>query len=105
MDRQPFAADAVDLLDRQVDVPHRDDAERDESARVGPAPFVDGPVVVGLEHHERDLLVVRLGEGPGVPPGHRREAHRRQHAVGVHVPHPLVHVEAPRPQLGVGARD
>ena len=27
-----------------------------------------------------------------------------EHAVGVHVPHPLVHVEAAGPQLGVGAR-
>ena len=29
-------ADAVDLLDGEVDVPHRDEAERDEPARVAP---------------------------------------------------------------------
>ena len=49
-------------------------------------------------------LSPRLGEGAGVQAGHRREVHRRQHAVGVHVPHPLVHVEAARAQLGVRAR-
>ena len=96
MDRQPFLADAVHLGHRGVDVPHGDDAERDEAARVGPAPLVDGPVVVGLEHDERDLLVARLGERPGVPAGHGREAHGAEHAVGVHVAHPLVHVEAAR---------
>ena len=95
--------DAMDLLHGQIDVPHRDDAERDEPARVGAAPLVDGPVVVRLEHHERDLLVMRLVEGAGVPARHGREAHRRQHAVDVHVPDPLVDVEAAGPQFGVGA--
>ena len=93
-------ADPVDLRHREVDVPHRDDAERDEPARVGGAPLVDVPVVVGLEHHQRQLLVARLGEGAGVEAGHGREAHRREHAVGVHVAHALVHVEAAGPQLG-----
>ena len=84
-------------------VPHGDEAEGNEPARVGRAPLVDGPVVVGLEHHEGQILVVGLGEGPGVPAGHGRKAHRGQDAVGVHVPHPLVDVEATGPQLGVGA--
>ncbi len=93
-------ADPLDLLHREVDVPHRDDAERDEAARVRRAPLVDDPVVVGLEHHERQLLVARLGEGAGVEAGHRREVHRCEHAVDVHVAHALVHVQAARAQLG-----
>ena len=48
-------------------------------------------------------LSPRLGERAGVEAGHRREVHRREHAVGVHVAHPLVHVEAAGPQLGVRA--
>jgi hypothetical protein len=42
-------------------------------------------------------------EGAGVEAGHRREAYRRQDAVGVHVPDPLVHVETAGAQFGVGA--
>ena len=50
--------DAVDLLGGQLDVPHGDEPEGDEPARVGAAPLVDRPVVVGLEHHQRQVLVV-----------------------------------------------
>ena len=92
--------DPLDLRDREVDVPHRDDAERDEAAGVLGAPLVDDPVVVGLEHHQRQLLVARLGERARVEAGHGREAHRREHAVGVHVAHALVDVPATGAQLG-----
>ena len=68
------------------------------------APLVDVPVVVGLEHDQRQLLVAGLGERAGVEAGHRGEAHRREHAVDVHVAHALVHVEAAGPQLGERAR-
>ena len=51
----------------------------------------------------RDLLVARLGEGAGVEARHSGEVHRCQHAVGVHVAHALVHVEAAGAKLGEGA--
>ena len=104
IERQPFFPSRCTSSHREIDVPHRDDAERDEPVRVAAGPLVDGPVVVAPERDERELLVARLGEGAGVEPGHRREVHRAEHPVGVHVAHPLVHVEAARPQLGVAAR-
>ena len=104
IDRQPFLPMRWTSFDGQVDVPHRHDAEGDEAPGVGAAPLVDGPVVVRLEHDQRELLVTRLGEGAGVEAGHRRKAHRRQHAVDVHVPDPLVDVEAAGTQLGVRPR-
>ena len=43
--------DPADLGDGEVDVPHRDDPERDEAPGIAAAPLVDVPVVVRLEHH------------------------------------------------------
>ncbi len=94
----------VHLGHRRVDVPHGHDAQWNESTGIRTAPFVDGPVVVCLQHDQGDLLVARLGERTGVPPGHGREAHGTEHSVGIHVAHALVHVETTRAQLGVGTR-
>ena len=94
--------EAVHLCRSQLGIPVRHHAQGDEAAGVGGAPLVDGPVVVRLHHDERDVLVLALVEGAGAEAGHGREVQRGEHAVGVHVAHTLVHVEAPRTQLGVG---
>ena len=103
MDRNPFFDRRLISSHREIHVPHGEDAERDEPSRIGATPLVDVPVVVRLEHHQREFLVGGLGEGPGIEAGHGGEAHRGEYAVGVHVPHPVVHVEAARSQLGEGA--
>src|SRR3546814_14517818 len=71
-------AEPVDLGHREVDVPQRHHADRDEATRVGAAPLVDGPVAVGLEHHEGQPLDGRLVERAGGETGHGGEVHRRQ---------------------------
>src|SRR5580698_8284955 len=91
--------DTPDFRYREIHVPHGNNPERYESARIGGAPFVNMPVVVCPKHHQGDVLVGSLGEGAGIESGHRRETHGSQHAIGVHVPHPLVHVEAAGPQF------
>ena len=74
--------------------------ERDEAARVRAAPLVDVPVVVGLQHARgrRPCPSVRLNSWPQNC-GKRREAHRAEHAVGVHVLDALVDVVATGPHL------
>ena len=81
---------AVDLVGHRVHVPRRPDRQRDEPPRMRGAPLVDVPVVVGLQHHQREVLVLRLLEAPAAEPGHAREAHRREDPVAVHVADPLV---------------
>ena len=92
---ESLLAQPMDLGDRQVDIPHGHDPQRDEAARIGGAPLVDMPVVVRLQHHEGQVLVTRFGKRTSVEPGHGREAHRGQDPVDVHVPHPLVHIKQP----------
>ena len=81
-------------------VPDGGDGQRDEAARVGAAPRLDVPVVVGLQHGERQVLVLRPGEELPAELDERGEAHRSEHAVHVHVPDPLVDVVAAGPHLG-----
>ena len=80
-------------------VPDRRQRARDEAARMGAAPLVDVPVVVGLHHRQRDVLVLGAGEQLAAELRERREAQRAEHAVGVHVLHPLVDVVAAGPHL------
>ena len=54
------------------------------------------PVVVGPEHSEGKFLVLRPGEILPTELGIRREIHRGQNTIGVHVTDPLVNVEASR---------
>ena len=80
---------APDLGDHRVLVPDRRDRERDEPTRVRAAPLVDVPVVVRLEHGQRAVVA---GGAAGVEHAtaearERREAHRTEHAVHVHVTH------------------
>ena len=69
---------AVYLRDGQVDVPERDQAQRDEMAAGVAAPLVDHPVVVGLHAREAELLVGALHEGLAAE---AREGRKRQRAV------------------------
>ena len=83
-------------------VPQRRQRQGDEAARVRPAPLVDVPVVVGLEDGQPDVLVLGAGKELAAQLGERREAHRPQHAVGVHVADALVDVPAALPHLVEG---
>ncbi len=94
---------AVDLLGGLGHVEQRQDAARDEPARVRGTPLVDVPVVVGLDHHQVDLAVRALVEHLAGEPGEVGEVQARQLAAGVHVADPLVDVEAARPHLVVAA--
>ena len=82
----------------QLGIPDDGDGHRDEPGGIGPAPLVDVPVVVGAHEGQRELGVV-TGEDPGREGGEGREVHGGQHAPGVHVLHPLVHVVAAGPDL------
>ncbi len=84
--------EATDLGRTQLRVPQDREPHRDEPSRRGRAPHVDVPVVVGLQHRERQILVGRRREQPAGEPRERREAHRPEHAARVHVLHPLVDV-------------
>ncbi len=70
----------------------------------GAAPLVDVPVVVGLHDGEREVLVVGGGEQAAAEAGERREAHRAEHAAGVHVLDALVDVPAAGAHLVEGGR-
>ena len=95
---------APDLVGHELRVPDRRQGERDHPARVRPAPLVDVPVVVGPQHRERQILVIGAGEVLTAELRVRREVHRGQHAVGVHVPDALVDVEAPGTHLAEPGR-
>ena len=93
---------APHLVRRQLGVPQRDEAQRDEpAARVG-APLLDHPVVVGLHAEQPELPVLGLGEGLAAEAGERREAQRRLDVVGVHVLEPGLHLVGARAHLLVG---
>ena len=87
------------LGDHEVDVPERDDAQRDEPPGSDAAPVLEVPVVVGPHADEREILVLGLGEHLAAQPRERREAHRTQHPVGVHVVDPFADVPAPGAHL------
>ncbi len=91
-----------DLCGSQLGVPQRQDAQRDEPAGVGPGPGVEVPVVVGPHGGERHVLVGSFGEHLSGKAGEGRKAHGGHHPIGVHVPHPFVHVPASSPHLGIG---
>ncbi len=91
---QPILADPADLLGRQVRVPDGRQGEGDEASRSAAAPRLDVPVVVGPEHGQGHVLVLGAGKELAAELWEGREAHRAEHAVDVHVPHPLVDVPA-----------
>ncbi len=55
-------------------VPQRDDDQRNESPGNGPAPFIDHPVVVGLDAQHGQILVLGLVEDLAAETGKRGEA-------------------------------
>ena len=87
---------ASDLGGQDLGVPDGRDRAGDEAARVGAAPLVDVPVVVGPDHGQRHVLVLGAGEELAAELGEGGEAQRAEHAVGVHVLDPLVDVPAAR---------
>ncbi len=86
----------------ELGVPDGRDGQGDEAARVGAAPVLDVPVVVGPQHVEGELLVLGPGEELAAELDEGGEAHRPEHAVDVHVPDPLVDVVATRAHLVEG---
>ena len=86
--------DAVHLVGHELRVPDGRDRQRDEAARVRAAPLVDVPVVVGPQHVEAHVEVLRAAEQLAAELHEAREAHRAEQAVAVHVVDPLVDVVA-----------
>ena len=86
--------DAPDLGRHELGVPDGGDRQRDEASRVGAAPALDVPVVVGPQHVDGEALVLGPGEELPAELDEGGEAHRPEHPVGVHVAHPLVDVVA-----------
>ena len=84
---------------QDLGVPDGRDRARDEAARVGAAPLVDVPVVVGADHGQGHVLVLGAGEELPAELREGREAQRAEDAVGVHVVDPLVDVPATGPDL------
>ena len=95
---------ALDLRDRELRVPHRDEHQRDVPAGSRAAPLVDHPVVVGLQADEAELPVARLHEQLAAEPGEGREAQRREDPGLVHVLEARLRVVAARAHLAVGER-
>ncbi len=87
-----------DLRRARFGIPDHRQRHRDEPRRIGTAPLLDVPVVVGL-HQRQGELVVLSGEQPAREPRERRETHRAQNAPGVHVLDPFVDLVTTRPDL------
>jgi hypothetical protein len=77
--------DALDLRDRRVHVPGRQQAAWDEAARMGAAPFIDMPVIIGAQMDQGVVLVRRLVEQAAVETHEASEIQRRSDAVDVHI--------------------
>src|SRR5690348_16341390 len=77
--------EAFELCEGQVDVPIRQQSERDEPSRVLAAPRLHVPIVVRPDQDVREVLVLCFREDLPAESWERREAHRRQHTVCVHV--------------------
>ena len=92
------------LLRRLLDVEQRQDAARDEAVGVRPAPLVDVPVVVRLDHHQVDVAVGPLVQDLAGEAGPVREVQPCELAAGGHVAHPLVDVVATGPHVLVAVR-
>ena len=95
---------AANLEGSRLHVPQRDQADRDEATARVTTPFLDRPVVVGLDARQGQLLVRCLGEGLPAEPREGRIARGRFHPVDVHVRQPGFGVVAPRPHVVVGDR-
>ena len=87
---------ASDLVGRELRVPQRHDAQRDEAAAALPGPLVDHEVVVGLHARERELLVVHPEEHLAGEAHDVREAERPLDARLVHGDEALLHLVAGR---------
>ena len=95
---------AAHLGGRQLGVPERDDAQRDEPAAAVAAPLLDHPVVVGHDAGLRELLVLRLEEGLAAEARERREAQGGLDPVDLHVRDAGLGLVAAGPHLVVGDR-
>ncbi len=97
---EPALGVAVDLGDRGVGVAQERDAERDDAGGMRGVPLLEQPVVPGSDARLPELGVLCVEEDAAAEPGdHRREVHRRPHAVEVHVAHAGVDVVATRSHL------
>ena len=93
-----------DLGGGELDVPQRNEAQRDQAAAGVAAPLLDHPVVVRAHARQREVLVLRLGERLPAEARERREAQRRLDVVDVHVLEPGLRVVATGAHLVVGDR-
>ena len=96
--------DPTHLGDHGRRVPHRCDSERDEPSGIRRRPLVDVPVVVGTDDNRREVLVGCVLQRAPVEPDERREAHRCEHAIDVHVADAVVDVVGAGAHLREGHR-
>ena len=100
----PACRVAPHLGGRELDVPQRDQAQRDQAAVAARAPLVDLPVVVRLDAQPGELLVLRLEEDLPAEPRVVRERERRLDVVHGHVVEAGLRLPAPRAHLVEGDR-
>ena len=101
---QPFFATRRTSSAKKIGIPDHRDRQRDEAPRVGTAPGVDVPVVVRLDHHPRELLVLAACEELPAEAGSSTAKHiepRMPHAFMSSMRSVDVEV-APGPELLVG---
>ena len=85
---------AVHLGNREIDVPQRQDDQRDVPVRGCGAPFVEHEIVECRHARQRRVAVLPLQEDGSREPGEGGKAQRRFDSVEVHVGQPLHRVVA-----------
>src|ERR1700722_1194419 len=95
---------STDLLCRLVYVEERQNAACDEPVWIAAAPFVNMPVVVGLDHDLVDRRVGALVQHLSRKAGPVGKVEARERPTRRHVTHPLMYVVATRAHLAVAGR-
>ena len=97
-----FVRQAFELGHRGVHVPDGQQAAGDEATRIGAAPFVNMPVIIGAQVDESLRLVFSLDEQPTVDHREAREIQRCRDAVDIHVSDTGVNIITAGTQLREG---
>ncbi len=69
----------------ELDVPQRDQTERDKPATAVAAPLLDHPVVIGVHTRQREVLVLGFVESLAAEPGEGREAQGSFDMIHIHI--------------------
>ena len=94
-------AHSLQLGQRIVHIPHRNQAHRDEASGRGCTPFFHMPVIP-CAAGKQGFFRILLGHGHESAAGkarHGREIERRQHTIGIHVVNAQLGIVCAGPQL------